>query len=79
MMEPYRPFVDMLVIQWIENNPDIEELSKEAKAYFLNIASKDVRIDGLVRPLMVGIKTTISSLYKCYTGEKRLISYPNLL
>lgn len=79
MMEPYRPFVDMLVIQWIENNPDIEELSREAKAHFLNIASKDVQIDGLVRPLMVGIKTTISSLYKCYTGEKRLISYPNLL
>lgn len=79
LMEPYRPFVDLLVMKFLEKNPDTEELTKDFKAYLLNIATKDVQIDGLKRPLMVAVKTTSTSLYKCYTGEKRLISYPALL
>lgn len=79
LMEPYRPFVDLLVMKFLERNPDTEELTKDFKAYLLNIATKDVQIDGLKRPLMVAVKTTSTSLYKCYTGEKRLISYPALL
>ncbi len=79
MMEPYRPFVDFLVIKWLENNPEAEELTKECKAYFLRIATCDVKIDDQLRPLLVGVKQTASSLYKCYTGEKRLISYPKLI
>ena len=79
MMEPYRPFVDWLVMDWLTRNPDTEELTKEFKAHILQIATKDVKIDGKTRPLMVAVKTTVSSLYKCYTGEKRQISYPELL
>lgn len=78
VMEPYRPFVDYLVIQWLKLNPETEELNKECKAHLLNIASMDVLIDGKKRPLMVAVKMTASSLYKCYTGEKRLISYPEM-
>lgn len=79
MMEPYRPFVDWLVMYWLTRNPETEELTKEFKAHILQIATKDVKIDGKTRPLMVAVKTTVSSLYKCYTGEKRQISYPELL
>lgn len=79
MMEPYRPFVDWLVMDWLTRNPETEKLTKEFKAHILQIATKDVKIDGKTRPLMVAVKTTISSLYKCYTGEKRQISYPELL
>lgn len=79
MMEPYRPFVDWLVMDWLTRNPETEELTKEFKAHILQIATKDVKIDGKTRPLMVAVKTTVSSLYKCYTGEKRQISYPELL
>ena len=79
MMEPYRPFVDWLVMDWLTRNPDTEDLTKEFKAHILQIATKDVKIGGRTRPLMVAVKTTISSLYKCYTGEKRQISYPELL
>ncbi len=79
LMEPYRPFVDLLVMNFLEKNPDTEELTKDFKAYLLQIATKDVKIDGLKRPLMVAVKTTASSLYKCYTGDKRLISYPELI
>ncbi|MBS1550037.1 MAG: type II CRISPR-associated endonuclease Cas1 [Bacteroidetes bacterium] len=78
LMEPYRPFVDLLVMQWIEKNPTIEELNQDFKAYILRIATMDVRIEDKTRPLMVGIKITTSSLYKCYTSEKRLMAYPEL-
>ncbi|QBO58472.1 type II CRISPR-associated endonuclease Cas1 [Chryseobacterium salivictor] len=79
LMEPYRPFVDWLVMNWLTKNPDSEELTKEFKAHLLQIATKDVLIDGKRRPLKVAVKTTASSLYKCYTGEKRLIDYPELI
>lgn len=78
LMEPYRPYVDLMVMNWIKTNPDAEELTKELKAYLIGIATKDTRIDNLNRPLMVAVKTTVSSLYKCYHGEKRQISYPEL-
>ena len=79
LMEPYRPFVDWLVMDWLTKNPEIEELTKEFKAHLLQVATKDVWIDGKKRPLLVAVKTTVMSLYKCYTGEKRLISYPELI
>lgn len=79
LMEPYRPFVDWLVMDWLTKNPEIEELTKEFKAHLLQVATKDVWIDGKKRPLLVAVKTTASSLYKCYKGEKRLISYPELV
>ncbi|WP_304343598.1 type II CRISPR-associated endonuclease Cas1 [Chryseobacterium koreense] len=79
LMEPYRPFVDWLVMDWLPRNPETEELTKEFKAHILQIATKDVKIDDKTRPLMVAVKTTVSSLYKCYAGEKRQISYPELV
>lgn len=79
IMEPYRPFVDSLVMDWLIENPNSEELTKDFKAHILKIATKDVKIEGVKRPLIVGVKTTCSSLYKCYTGEKRLISYPEFI
>ena len=79
IMEPYRPFVDLLVMQWLTQNPEMEVLTKEFKAFILNIATKDVIIGGKTRPLMVAVKFTATSLYKCYTGEKRQMAYPELL
>ena len=78
LMEPYRPFQDLLVMKWLGMHPEAEELTKECKAHLLNIASVDVQIEGKKRPLLIAVKTTVSSLYKCYTGEKRSISYPVL-
>ncbi len=79
LMEPYRPFVDLLVMQWLNLHPETEDLDKEFKAHILRIATSDVRIDGKTRPLMVAVRITASSLYKCYTGEKRLIAYPEMI
>lgn len=79
LMEPYRPYVDKLVLQWLAQYPEEQELSKEFKAHILKIATLDIWIEDKNRPLLVAIKTTAVSLYKCYVGEKRLISYPVML
>ena len=78
IMEPYRPIVDLLVMKWLQLHPEKQSLDKESKTFLLQIATQDVNIEKLVRPLMVGVKMTASSLLKCYTGEKRQISYPEL-
>ena len=78
IMEPYRPIVDLQVMKWLELHPEKQNLDKKSKAFLLQIATKDVTIEKLVRPLIVGAKMTASSLLKCYTGEKRQISYPEL-
>ncbi|MDO6674675.1 type II CRISPR-associated endonuclease Cas1 [Tenacibaculum sp. 1_MG-2023] len=79
IMEPYRPFIDKLVLEYITKYPFEEELSKQAKAYLLQVATEDVLIDEKKRPLMVAVTTTTASLYKCFTGERRTILYPKLL
>lgn len=79
IMEPYRPFVDKLVLEYITRYPTEEELSKQAKTHLLQVATQDVLIDEKVRPLMVAVTTTTASLYKCFTGERRTILYPSLV
>lgn len=76
LMEPYRPYIDALVIKWISNPLNSDELTKEAKAHLLQIATKDVYINGLIRPLITALSITTSSLYKCFSGESRVLQYP---
>lgn len=78
IMEPYRPFVDILVCEWMEQNPGTEELSKEAKAHLMKIAQTDVKFDNFTSPLLVGIQRTTASLARCFEGSQRKINYPVL-
>ncbi len=78
IMEPYRPYVDELVLEWMNKPFRPTDMSKEAKAHLLQIATKDVKIDGLKRPLLVAISSTTSSLYKCMIGEQRVIRFPEM-
>ena len=76
IMEPYRPFVDNLVIDIMKKYPNCEELSKEIKQELLSIPVLDVIIDGKRSPLMIAAGQTTASLAKCFYGEIRKISYP---
>lgn len=78
IMEPYRPYVDYLVYRWRNDYPDQVELNREVKSYLLQVATHDVLIMQKLRPLMVAVSTTTASLYKCMTGELRVIRYPLL-
>lgn len=76
IMEPYRPYVDELVIQIMQEEDNYSELTLDIKAKLLQIPVLDVVIDGKRSPLMIAAGITTASLYKCYNGERRLISYP---
>ena len=78
IMEPYRPYVDQLVIKLMKEYPGIEALNKEIKAKLLAIPTLDVVINGKRSPLMVAATTTTASLAKCFTGEQRKIDYPEI-
>ena len=78
IMEPYRPFVDLLVKRIIVTQPHIDELTTSIKRELLSIPTLDVRIDGHRSPLMVAVDTTTTSLLRCFTGEKKRIIYPFL-
>lgn len=77
IMEPYRPYVDQLVIEIVKEF-DSKELTKEIKIKLLEIPVLDVLIDGKRSPLMTAVSVTTASLYKCFTRESRKILYPEM-
>ncbi len=91
IMEPYRPFVDKLVVEIVDeisekqSGRDLKshsdynfiELTKELKAKLLNIPVLDVMINGQRSPLMIAVGFTTASLAKCFAGEIRKIAYPD--
>ena len=79
IMEPYRPFVDNLVIDIMSRMDIPEELTTELKREMLAIPVIDVSINGKRSPLMVAVGQTTASLAKCFNGELRKISYPEFV
>jgi CRISPR-associated protein Cas1 len=78
VMEPYRPFVDKLVVGMREEGVDCNELTTNVKARLLGVPILDVYINGERSPLMVAMQQTTASLAKCYLGEGRRITYPRM-
>lgn len=76
IMEPYRPYVDELVVGIVHSGANYGELSKELKVQLLEIPTLEVKIGGKRSPLMVAVSQTTASLYKCFSGELRHIIYP---
>lgn len=76
IMEPYRPVVDLAVLDIVKRYSDISELTPALKRELLGIPTKDVVIDGHRSPLMVAVQTTANSVQKCFSGEARKIIYP---
>ena len=76
IMEPYRPYVDELVVDIIKSGVGITELTKDLKARLLSIPTLEVKINGRHSPLMIAVGQTTASLYKCFSGELRRIAYP---
>lgn len=77
IMEPYRPFVDMLVIEIMKETPE-PELNKSIKERLLSIPVLDVMIDGHRSPLMIAASTTAASLNKCFAKQSRKLLYPEI-
>lgn len=78
VMEPYRPFVDQLVLDMLEHEQDIYDLTTEIKKQLLQIPVQDVVINGKKSPLMIAAQQTTNSLYNCFAGKESKIKYPEL-
>lgn len=76
IMEPYRPFVDMIVRNIIDRTSAIDILTQELKVQLLKLPAVDVLLDGESSPLMIAAQRTAASLARCYIGEQRKILYP---
>ncbi|HCR69905.1 MAG TPA: type II CRISPR-associated endonuclease Cas1 [Anaerolineae bacterium] len=78
IMEPYRPFVDRIVVNmWEEYGPS-DDLDIELKKPLLQIPAIDVQLDKEKSPLLVASMRTTASLARCFEGTQRKILYPEL-
>ena len=76
IMEPYRPYVDKIVLDIIDRGENFLELGTSIKMQLLSIATVDVQFERGTSPLMVGLQSTTASLAKCYEGTIRRLNYP---
>ena len=77
-MEPYRPFVDMLVCSMIDVNEPAFEITKQIKTKLLTLPAIDVYVENQKSPLMNVVQKTTASLAKCFEGKARKLLYPEL-
>lgn len=68
LMEPYRPFVDEIVLSLMVSGSST--LDKEARGRLIQVSCTEVSIGGLVRPVQLAMSMTTASLAKCYEQGK---------
>lgn len=78
IMEPYRPYVDKIVVDIMNENGSSPQLTKENKTKLLGVPAMDVFIDGKRSPLMIAVSRTTASLCRCFSGESRKLLYPEM-
>lgn len=79
IMEPYRPFVDMVVCDIVRMNGKFLDMTTKMKEQLLSIPAMDVKIGGVKSPLMVAVQRTTASLAKCFEDNTRKLQYPSLI
>ncbi|HMP94639.1 MAG TPA: type II CRISPR-associated endonuclease Cas1 [Phnomibacter sp.] len=78
IMEPYRPFVDLLVWRQQQAASDYHHLTTERKQEFIQLLYADCLMQAQQSPLMVAMETTTASLVQCMAGERKKLLYPEL-
>ena len=76
IMEPYRPYIDDEVVEFMKNGDSSEELTTNFKRKILDILTRDVEIGNVTRPLMVALTITSSSLAKVFTDKAETLTLP---
>jgi CRISPR-associated protein Cas1 len=80
IMEPYRPYVDLMVMEYIRENGHLpENLGSEEKKHILGLPVIDVLLDNKNSHLMIAVQRTSASLMKCFMNENRKILYPEMV
>ena len=77
-MEPYRPFVDMLILENYSIFEKDDELTPEMKRVLLGLLVMDVEIGKMKRPLMNALSLTAASIVRVISGKDEEIEYPKV-
>lgn len=77
IMEPYRPFVDKVVNDILDDDSNAL-LNQRTKVKLLGIPTIEVFINEKRSPLMNAVSQTVTSLVKCFKGESRRLIYPEM-
>ncbi len=78
IMEPYRPFVDIVVRQLCQDEPPPVDLKPHHKRRLLEVLNLDTIIEDERSPLQIALSTTAASLALCMAGKRSRILYPRL-
>ncbi|MGP1531537.1 MAG: type II CRISPR-associated endonuclease Cas1 [Treponema sp.] len=79
LMEPYRPFIDDEVVEYISTNPDDKEVGLEFKKRILKVLVRDVKMGNLTRPMMVALSMTSASLANALSNESEKLKLPDFV
>ena len=79
LMEPYRPFIDDEVIEYINENPDTGKITMIFKNKIMQVLTRDVSIGCVTRPLMIALTMTSASLVRVFTGEQKNLVLPGFI
>jgi CRISPR-associated protein Cas1 len=77
-MEPYRPFVDILILENYSIFEKADELTPEMKKVLLGLLVMDVEIGKMKRPLMNALSLTAASIVRVISGKDEEIEYPKV-
>jgi CRISPR-associated protein Cas1 len=75
LMEPYRPYVDALVRDWMDQGGDLQ-VTTDTKRHLLSLPTLDVVIGGKKHPLLVAVQMSATSLCQAMEGKTKKVAYP---
>ncbi|MFP4341708.1 MAG: type II CRISPR-associated endonuclease Cas1 [Cyclobacteriaceae bacterium] len=79
IMEPYRPFVDQVVLQAINTFPDVQDINREIKQLMLGVLLVDTLYEMQLSPIQSSILKTTQTLANSFMEGKCMIKYAQLV
>jgi CRISPR-associated protein Cas1 len=79
VMEPFRPLIDLRVVQWIADHNPAADFDSATKNWLIEATTMRYRCDREQRSLFDLLLRTANSLAQCITEEKRDIEIPSRL
>ena len=78
IMEPYRPFVDFMVLSNFDTFASEDKLTTEMKKNLISCLTMDVTVSEMKRPLSNALQLTTASLARCFTDGTYDIVCPSV-
>jgi CRISPR-associated protein Cas1 len=77
LMEPYRPYVDLVVVEMDRAGMSEQSLGREQKAHLLGVLNHGVAVAGRRTPLLLALQATASSLERSFAARRAALALPD--